>query len=314
MAEAGPELHLAWAPLPVAGGAEAAAAAVCGLGESPFWHPDEGALYWIDIPGQALHRWHGASRAHRRWTLPSEPGCIAPLAGGDLLVAARDGLFRFNPGSGSCERLAAPPYDPRRQRFNDGRADPQGRLWVATLSDARIAEAALWRWDGTRFERRHEGLVVGNGIAFAPDGLTMWLSDTGAHRVHRFAFDGTEGSISAATPFAAMTPKPADGDLAAYRGRPDGAAVDIEGAYWSAQFEGARLVRLGPGGALLAEVALPLRCPTMPCFGGAGLRTLFVTTARKGRSAEELARTPWAGQVLMAQAPVAGLPVAFARG
>ena len=56
---------------------------------------------------------------------------------------------------------------------------------------------------------------------------------------------------------------------------------------------------------------VPARCPTMPCFGGEDLRTLFVTTARKGRPADELARLPASGQVLQARTAVAGRPVDF---
>ena len=96
------------------------------------------------------------------------------------------------------------------------------------------------------------------------------------------------------------------------RVRADG--YDVDGAYWAAMYEGRRLVRIAPDGSLLASVPLPVRCPTMPCFGGADGRTLFVTTACDKRPADELAAEPWAGQVLMARAPVAGLPVNFAAG
>jgi sugar lactone lactonase YvrE len=102
--------------------------------------------------------------------------------------------------------------------------------------------------------------------------------------------------------------------LAGYGGRPDGAALDVEGGYWAAMMEGKQLVRIAPDGRLLARVPLPVRCPTMPCFGGADGRTLFVTTARANRPADELAAEPWAGCVLMARAPLAGLPVNFAAG
>jgi sugar lactone lactonase YvrE len=98
-----------------------------------------------------------------------------------------------------------------------------------------------------------------------------------------------------------------------YGGRPDGAAVDVEGAYWVAMFEGARLLRLSPQGEVLQTLALPVQCPTMPCFGGDDLRTLYITTSRNGRPADELARQPWAGCVLTLRVEVPGLPVNFAR-
>lgn len=291
----------------------------CGLGESPFWHPGEGALYWVDIPGRALHRYappageYGAE--HRHWELPSEPGSIAPLPGGALLMAMRDGLFRFDPGSGTRERLAAPPYDPAQERFNDGRADPQGRFWVGTIYEPRQPpRAALYRWDGVRLDRMAGDLTVSNGLAFSPDGRTMYWADTSAHRVDALDFDGHDGSLSRRRAFVQFATRDAAQSAGqAYGGRPDGAAVDAEGAYWVAMYEGGRLLRLAPDGTLLQDLALPVRCPTMPCFGGADLRTLYVTSARDKRPADELAALPLSGGVLALRVPVPGLPVHYAK-
>lgn len=298
-------MSTAWQPLPVAPSQ---------LGESPFWHPDEAALYWCDIPGQALHRWHPASQQHTQWPLTAEPGCVVPLPGGRLLLPQRDGLFAFDPATGRAQRLAGPPYDPAQERFNDGRADPQGRLWVGTLFEPRTAaQAALYRWAGGRFERMAGNITVSNGLAFSPDGGTLYWSDTAAHRIDALDFDGTDGSISRRRTLAQFAPRRAESDLAQYGGRPDGAAVDAEGAYWVAMFEGQRLLRLGPDGRLLQEISLPVRCPTMPCLGGPDLRTLYLTTARHKRPLAELAAQPWAGCVLQMRVDVPGLPVNFGR-
>jgi sugar lactone lactonase YvrE len=283
------------------------------LGESPFWHPDEAALYWVDIPGHALHRWVPAREAHTHWPLPSEPGCCAPRPGGGLLLACRDGLWHFDTETGERHALAAPPYDPAKQRFNDGKADPQGRFWVGALDDARQPAAALYRWAGGKLESLVGGIAVSNGLAFSPDGRTMYRSDTGSHRIHACDFDGSDGSRTRERLFAEFTPKVPGQDLALYGGRPDGAAVDAEGAYWTAMFEGQRVLRFAPTGELLAELPLPVRCATMPCFGGPDLRTIYLTTAKAGRSAEELAAQPLAGCVLSLRVDVPGLPVNFAK-
>ncbi|MDO9073607.1 MAG: SMP-30/gluconolactonase/LRE family protein [Rubrivivax sp.] len=284
------------------------------LGESPFWHPDEAALYWCDIPGRALHRWVPATAVHTAWALDSEPGSCAPLPGGDLLLACRDGLFRFHPASGERRRLARPPYDPARERFNDGKADPQGRFWVGTIYEPRTPpNAALYRWAGGRLDRLVGDITVSNGLAFSPDGRTMYRSDTTTHRVYALDFDGSDGSLSRQRVFADFPLKQPDQDLSTYGGRPDGAAVDAEGAYWCAMYEGQRLLRFAPDGRLLQELPLPVRCPTMPCFGGPDLRTLYVTTARHNRPADELAAQPLAGALLSLRVDVPGLPVHFAR-
>jgi len=284
------------------------------LGESPFWHPEERALYWCDIPGRRLNRWHPDQARHDQWSFDTELGSCAPLMGGELLLARRDGLWRFDPSDGSEECLATPPYDPKQERFNDGKADPQGRFWVSTIFEPRTsASAALYRLKGRRLDRIAGDITVGNGLAFSPDGRTLYWSDTTSHRIFAFDFDGHDGSLSRQREFARFPVKTADQDLATYGGRPDGAAVDSEGAYWVAMFEGQRLLRLASDGTLLQTLELPVRCPTMPCFGGDDLRTLFITTSREKRPDAELARQPLAGSVLWLRVPVPGLPVNFAH-
>jgi sugar lactone lactonase YvrE len=283
------------------------------LGESPFWHPDEAALYWCDIPGRTLNRYRPADTRHEQWHFDCEPASAAPLMGGDLLLAMRDGLWRFSPTSGQRQRLCAPPYDPVVERFNDGKADAQGRYWVGTIYEPREpALAALYRWHQGALTRMAGDITTSNGLAFSPDGHTLYWSDTKAHRVQAFDLDPADGSLSHQRVFAQFPPKQAGQDLARYGGRPDGAATDSEGAYWCAMFEGQRLLRLAPDGQVLREVPLPVRCATMPCFGDADLKTLYVTTARENRPAEELAAQPWAGRVLRLRVEVPGLPVNFA--
>ena len=293
---------------------QAIAAPPSKLGESPFWHPDEAALYWVDIKGHALHRFDPATQAHREWGLKSEPGCMAPLPGGRLLMARRDGLWRFDTATAKSTLVAKPPFDPKRQRFNDGRADPQGRLWAGTIDDERHPHAALYCWDGDALKRIRSNITNANGLAFSPDGRTMYHSDTPLHRIDAFDFDPVEGSLSGQRVFASFAPKAREQDLARYGGRPDGAAVDAGGNYWVAMFEGQRLLQLAPGGHELQSLALPVRCPTMPCFGGTDLRTLYLTTAREGRPEAELAEQPLAGCVLTLRVEVPGLPVNFASG
>ncbi len=221
------------------------------LGESPFWHPDDAALYWCDIPGRALHRWHPRSVTHRQWALPSEPGCCAPMPGGQLMLAMRDGLFRFDPATGERWRLAAPPYDPANERFNDGKADAQGRFWVGTLCEPRRPHAALYRWAAGRLDRIAGDVTVSNGLAFSPDGRTLYWTDTPTHRITALDLEAGAGTVSRPHLFAEFPRKPAGADLRDYGGRPDGAAVDTEGALWVAMFEGQRLLRLAPDGRML---------------------------------------------------------------
>jgi sugar lactone lactonase YvrE len=282
----------------------------CLLGESPVWHPIEQALYAVDIPGRQVLRWRAGADAPDVWPQDAEPGCIAARASGGLLVARRDGLWTLDPATGEQQLVSAPPYDPARLRFNDGKVDPAGRLWIGSISDAREPEAALYRLDGAAFSGQVPGLTTSNGLAWSPDGRRMHWSDTKAHRIYVADFDAATGALSAPRVFAEFKLR-TPGE--AYDGRPDGAAMDAEGCYWAAMFEGGCLLRIAPTGEVVQRVELPVTCPTMPTFGGADLRTLFITTAREKRPADELAREPLAGAVLQLRVDVPGLPATLTQ-
>jgi sugar lactone lactonase YvrE len=283
----------------------------CQLGESPLWHPTERQLYAVDIPGRQVLRWREGADAPDVWPQDAEPGCIAARGGGGLFVARRDGLWALDTVTGGQQLVSAPPYDPARLRFNDGKVDPAGRLWVGSISDAREPEAALYRFDGGAFTAQVSGLTTSNGLAWSPDGRRVHWSDTKAHRIYAADFDVAAGVLSAPRVFAEFKPRIAG---EAYGGRPDGAAMDAEGHYWVAMFEGGCLLRIAPTGEVVQRIELPATCPTMPTFGGPDLRTLFITTAREKRPADELGREPLAGAVLQLRVAVPGLPATLTRG
>ena len=293
-----------------------------GLSESPFWHPGEQRLYWVDIPGRRIGRVAvqglQAQGLVEYWPLAQEPGCIAPVQGGGLVMALRDGVYLARAWHGDLQQLALAPYDTTRLRFNDGQCDSQGRLWAGSLYEPKDqALGVLYRMDGRGLQPMMDGVTTANGLAWSPDGRTLYWADTAAHRVRAFDFDPASGQLSGGRLFHQMTPKPAGwtwGDAVIYGGRPDGAAVDAQGCYWSAQYEGRRLLRLSPSGEVLAEVTTPVPCPTMPCFGGDDLKTLFITTSRQGRGASELAHYPQAGCVFAVRVDVPGLAVNFYSG
>jgi sugar lactone lactonase YvrE len=253
--------------------------------------------------------------------MTSEPGCIAPTRSGGLVIALRDGIYRAAAWGGPLERLARAEHDTATTRFNDGRADPLGRFWAGTIYEPRDQpKAALYALDargGTpRLARMAGDAVNGNGLAWSPDAATLYWADTSRHLIRAWDWDAEANRLTRERVFHRFADKPAgwwpDGsDGSSYRGRPDGAAVDTEGNYYCAMYEGSRLVKLAPSGALLAEIELPVPCPTMPCFGGPDLCTLFVTTARHGRPDAELAAFPLSGHLLALRVDVPGLPVNF---
>ena len=292
------------------------------LGESPFWHPGEQQLYWVDIPGRKILRVRPASGAVDEWPLPQDPGCIAPALSGGLVIALRDGIYRARTWGGPLVQLAAATHDTTTTRFNDGKCDALGRLWAGTIYEPRDAQrAGLYCLDARGHVPPQLVLKLGdattaNGLAWSPDGRTLYWSDTPRHVTHAWDFDAATGALQNQRVFQQFAPKPADWTPGApgasgYGGRPDGAAVDVDGNYYCAMFEGGRLLKFAPTGALLADIPTPVRCPTMPCFGGDDLRTLYLTSVRAGRPAAELAAMPASGCVFAMRVETPGLPVNF---
>lgn len=289
------------------------------LGESPFWHPQEKMLYWVDIAGKQLLRTNAFGSAVQTWAMPSEPGCIAPAQSGGLVIALRHGIFRARQWGGALQPIATLDYDPATTRANDGKCDAEGRFWVGTVDETKAhRNAALYAIDcrasgPVRVQQMAGNALTANGLAWSPDGSTVYWADTPRHVVHAWDYEPHGNSMTAHRTFLQFAAKPYGWsfDNARYQGRPDGAAVDALGNYYCAMYEGRLLCKFSADGTLLAEMPTPAQCPTMPCFGGEDLKTLYLTSARHGRSEAELQAYPSSGCVFYRQVEVPGLPVNF---
>lgn len=250
----------------------------CQVGESPLWHADEGALYWVDIEGRAVHRVDAAG-THRHWLLAERVGAIARHQAGGLLAAMETGLFHLRLHDDG--RVDAASWQPvafplPQMRFNDGRTDRHGRFWVSSMvRDMASAQpaGALYRADGQGLAQSGiDGLRTGNGLGFSPDGGVMYLSDSHPSVRAIWAFDlGDDGVPRHRRLFVDMHQHP---------GRPDGAAVDAEGGYWICANDAGLVLRFAPDGRLDRSLTVPAAKPAMCAFFGPRLDRMVVTTIR----------------------------------
>lgn len=277
--------------------------AQCALGEGPVWSGTEQALYFVDIKGMKLHRFEPEAKRHTTIGLSEEIGCFAIRKDGGFVAGLRSGVWHLAPDGERIAMLAPNPEPTATNRFNDGRTDPRGRFFLGTIDEKKAGgTAGLYRFDRRGLAKIESGIWTSNGLAFSPDGRIMYHSDTPAHTVYAYDYDVETGEATNRRVFAKLEPKGDD------KGRPDGAAVDAEGCYWSALYEGGRVQRYSPKGELLGEYPVPAMCTTMIAFGGDDLKTLYVTSARDGRPAEELERLPHSGGVFAMRTEVPGLP------
>ena len=266
------------------------------LGESPVWIPDEQALYWVDIVAGRLLRY----RAGLTTEIPvKQPLCsIVPRARGGYVGGSLEGLVALSPDF-DVSPLAQPEADQPLNRFNDGKVDRAGRFWAGTMDRTEAsASGSLYRLDpDLACTGIDSGYTVTNGPAFTPDGRIMYHTDSGRQRVYAFDLDAA-GNASNRRVFARF----GEGD-----GYPDGMTVDVEGCLWIAFWDGWCVRRLSPSGERLQEIATPVQRPTSCAFGGEQLDQLFITSARRDLTADELARQPHAGGLFCCNPGVAGI-------
>jgi sugar lactone lactonase YvrE len=268
------------------------------LGESPVWDAASGRLFLVDIPEQRLLALDPASGKAESWPMPEKIGSLALARDGRILVALESSVRLFAPATGKLELFAVIEDDRPHNRLNDGKSGPDGSFWVGSMDDRaeKDATGALYRVapDG-KVERKFDGALISNGIAFGADGRTLWFSDSRARWIRCWDHEPGTGRIANERVVAT--------DIDDATGRPDGAAADAEGRYWSAGVSAGVLNCWNPDGSIARRIRVPMPNPTMPCFAGADLRTVFVTS---------LVREPHAlaGALVSLRLDVAGVPVA----
>lgn len=270
------------------------------LGEGPIWDPQEGVLWRVDIEGAAVHRLDPATGASQVWTTPSNVGCLALRASGGLVLALVDGFHAFDPASGAVTPITNPEPPSDEIGFNDGAVDAAGRFYCGSLD--RITETkpigSLWRLDPDGSTHRLiEGCICPNGIDWSLDDRTMYYTDSGKGTITTYDV-GADGDIANPRVFATV----------AGPAVPDGLTIDADGFVWSPEWDGSRIVRYAPDGSIDRIVELPVSRPTAIAFGGPDLDVLYLTSARSGLSAAQLAAEPLAGQTFAIDAGVRGRP------
>jgi len=270
------------------------------VAESPTWSASEHALYWLDGRSDAIYRIDAKSGARSSWTTPAKVNALGLRAAGGLIVATKSGIATLDTARGAFAHLVTPAPYTDSMRMNDGKVDRAGRFWFGTMhDDAGDASGHVYRLDpnGT-LATIDSGYTIPNGFAWSPDDRTMYLADSHPRTIYAYDFDVVSGEARNRRPFA----QTAEGTM------PDGATIDAEGYLWSANVGGWGISRFATDGTLERRLELPVQRPTSVIFGGDDLRTLFITTASRRLTPEQLAAQPLAGAILAVRVDVPGLP------
>jgi sugar lactone lactonase YvrE/DNA-binding IclR family transcriptional regulator len=277
------------------------------LGEGPIWSPRDNALYWVDILTPSVHRYDPATGADTEMPLGTMASLVVPKASGGLLVATPGGIMALDLTTRRLTAFCHPEAGRTNVRYNDGKCDRRGRLWVGSMDMGAVANRGhLFCIEANgSWKQVDTGFTVPNGIGWSPDNKTMYVTDTYRQTIYRYDFDLACATVNNRRPLIT---------IAATDGKPDGLTVDDQGCLWVALWDAWQIARFSPEGQLLQRLRVPVPRPTSCCFGGDNLDTLYVTSASLRLSEAQLATAPLSGSLFTIQLPdVRGLPeVAFA--
>ena len=241
------------------------------LGESPVWDTRDQSLYWVDSKAPQVRRLHPGSGELRSWHVPEDIGSIALSDSGAVVMALASGFYSLELESGEITPLALVQHPKPHMRMNDGRCDHHGRFVAGSMVHGRTdADGELYRLDGKlRVDVLQRDIAITNSICFSPEGDRMYFADSLSGIVQMCDYDASSGRVGPGRPFVDTRP---------HGSGPDGATVDAEGGVWVALVLAGCVARFHPDGSLDRTVPLPVPYPTCPCFGGAELDVLYVTS------------------------------------
>lgn len=275
------------------------------LGEGSIWNHKTQELYWVDIDGQKVFIFNPVTNTQRTITLPQKVGTIVPTTTGNAVVALEDGIYNLDIETEDLTLLVQPEEHRKDLRFNDGKCDPAGRLWVGSIwakEEPHVAALYKIETDGTA-TLMVKDVTISNGIVWAADQKTMYYIDTYTSCVKAYDYDNTTGNIT--NERIAIT-------VPTHLGYPDGMTIDAEGMLWIALWYGSAVVRYNPlTGELLNKIEIPALNITSCAFGGADLDTLYITTASIDMKTAKQAQFPLAGSLFAVKPGVQGVSCAF---
>ena len=271
--------------------------------EGPMWDARDDTLVWIDqyrgLVRRAILTLDGGVTELPPLDLGMPIGAIVPARSG-YIVAAGSGFHRLLPDGTLATICDVLPSSGPKRRMNDGKCDASGRFWAGSMAFSKEPGAgSLYRLDSGRVTTVLTGLTISNGLAWTPDGGTMYFIDTPTQTVQRFTVTASGvdgGDVVVRIPVA--------------QGAPDGMCIDAEGNLWVALWGGGAVQRYSPDGRLLERVEVDAAQVSSCCFGGRDGSTLYITTSGEGYGADDFARDPHAGKVFAVQTGTRGAPAA----
>lgn len=274
----------------------------CLLGEAPVWSDELNGLFWLDILEQRLYFKRATGEAERHWLLPCICSAVflMPDQREEVLLVSENGLARFSLESSVFKVIAVSHDEASAMRPNDAGLDPAGRIWFGTMQ--KVPEdycGAVYCIDqDLQVSKKLIAVGIPNTFVWSADGKVMIHCDSMARKIYRSDFDVTTATLKNTVEIV---------DLSIERVDPDGSAMDRDGKFWNAQWQGARVVCYDMRGTECMRINVPALQPTSCAFGGRDRSLLYVTSAAIGLSRDDFSNYPMSGHVLCISLDCIGL-------
>ena len=271
------------------------------LGEGAFWNHETGILYWVDIEGRKLHLFDPQKKTDKSFPTPSRIGTVVPQNKDVAIVALENGIYKINTNNGALELLSDVEANMTENRFNDGKCDPNGNLWVGSMDlEQSKPNARLYKVESSgKTTTMLEQVTISNGIVWTKDKKTMYYIDTPTRKIRAFDFNPENSTISNERVAVAVSES---------LGYPDGMAIDENDKLWVGMWNGNSVLCFDPKtGKVIDKIEVPAHNVTSCAFGGKDLDLLYITTASIDMTKEEIKQFPLAGSLFVAKPGVKGV-------
>ena len=233
---------------------------VTGLQLPEALRSDGAGLYFSDAAAGGVYRW---TEDEVVTVIPKRRGVggLALHADGGIVVSGRT-LIHVR--EGETRELFAPAG---ALGVNDLTTDAEGRILVGTLRMNWAEPEAgrpgeVWRIGSEERKQLVDGIQYPNGMAFSPDGRTLYVADFVGSCVHAVDVETWRRRV-----FATLE-----------KGNADGLAVDASGRVWVATGPGDSFDVFNPQGGLVDRVTPPAKFAVTLCFGARDPHDLYIAT------------------------------------